>query len=76
MRKLLILMLVLLVSSAIGQVEEVSIKSGMQAPTFSLPDMDQNYISLRDFCGEKLRKPWKNKTKHVVVLSFFGVNHA
>lgn len=51
---------------------ENTIASGQEAPTFSLPDMDQNYISLRDFCGEKLRKPWKNKTKHVVVISFFA----
>ena len=49
-----------------------TITSGQEAPTFSLPDVDQNYISLRDYCGEKLRKPWKNKTKHVVVISFFA----
>ena len=42
------------------------------APTFSLPSLDQDYVSLRDFCGQELRKPWINKTKHVVVLSFFA----
>ena len=42
------------------------------APTFSLPALDQSYVSLRDFCGDKLRKPWINKTKHVVVVSFFA----
>jgi len=45
---------------------------GNDAPLFSLPDVDNEYIALRDLCGEKLRKPWKNKTKHVVVLSFFA----
>ena len=49
-----------------------SVFVGTEAPTFSLPDMNQQYFSLGDFCGKKLRKPWKNKTKHVVVLSFFA----
>jgi len=43
-----------------------------EAPTFSLPSLDQEYVSLRDFCGQELRKPWINKIKHVVVLSFFA----
>ena len=47
-------------------------KLDTDAPLFSLPDLNNNYIALRDLCGEKLRKPWKNKTKHVVVLSFFA----
>jgi thiol-disulfide isomerase/thioredoxin len=45
---------------------------GCESPTFSLPSLDQEYISLRDFCGKELRKPWINKSKHVVVLSFFA----
>jgi thiol-disulfide isomerase/thioredoxin len=45
---------------------------GKEAPTFSLPDLQQKYIALRDFCGPKLNKPWINKTKQVVVLSFFA----
>jgi thiol-disulfide isomerase/thioredoxin len=45
---------------------------GQPAPTFSLPNIDQKYVSLRDLCGKELRKPWKNKIKHVVVLSFFA----
>lgn len=49
-----------------------SLKVGDSAPTFSLPDLNNNYVFLRDFCGTKLRKPWINKTKHVVVLSFFA----
>ena len=49
-----------------------AVEPGSPAPTFSLPDLEQNYISLRDYCGEKLRKPWKNKEKHVVIISFFA----
>ena len=52
--------------------DSAKIITGNEAPTFSLPDMNQNYVSLRDLCGDKLRKPWKNKTKNVVVLSFFA----
>jgi thiol-disulfide isomerase/thioredoxin len=48
------------------------IRIGGCAPTFSLPKLDQKYISLRDYCGYELRKPWVNKIKHVVVLSFFA----
>lgn len=49
-----------------------TLKKGDLAPTFSLPDLDNTYIFLRDFSGTELRKPWINKTKYVVVLSFFA----
>lgn len=42
------------------------------APVFSLPDLNGNYIFLRDFCGGTLRKPWINKEKKAVVISFFA----
>lgn len=58
--------------SVFAQELEEPIKVGDEAPVFSLPDLNNNYIFLRDFCGEKLRKPWKNKTKYVVVISFFA----
>jgi thiol-disulfide isomerase/thioredoxin len=52
--------------------QNAEVKVGNEAPTFSLPTLQQEYIYLRDFCGEPLRKPWKNKTKHVIVISFFA----
>ena len=55
-----------------AQVSSANNWMGKEAPTFSLPDLNNDYIALRDLCGEKLRKPWKNKTKNVVVLSFFA----
>jgi thiol-disulfide isomerase/thioredoxin len=64
---ILILIFTLNFEVAIGQE-----KVGKEAPPFSLPDLSNEYIALRDLCGEKLRKPWKNKTKHVVVMSFFA----
>ena len=63
----LIILVVFMLQSMNGD-----IKKGAEAPAFSLPTIKNNYIALRDLCGEKLRKPWKNKTKHVVVLSFFA----
>ena len=62
-----ILLLVFCTQMLLGEIQP-----GNVAPVFSLPDINNKYIALRDICGEKLRKPWKNKTKHVVVLSFFA----
>jgi thiol-disulfide isomerase/thioredoxin len=45
---------------------------GQEAPTFALPDMAGATHFLRDYCGDSLRKPWKNKTRHVMVISFFA----
>ena len=42
-----------------------------KAPTFYLKTIDGKDFYLRDFCG-KLRQPWKNKTQHVLVISFFA----
>jgi thiol-disulfide isomerase/thioredoxin len=56
----------------LGQTKESPLKVGDPAPVFSLPDLQNNYIFLRDYSGQKLRKPWKNKTKYVIVLSFFA----
>jgi len=41
-----------------------------KAPTFVLRNLEGKDVFLRDYCG-KLRQPWKNKIKHVVILSFF-----
>lgn len=49
-----------------------SLKIGDVAPTFYLKDLENNDVFLRNYCGEKLRKPWKNKEKYVVVLSFWA----
>jgi thiol-disulfide isomerase/thioredoxin len=58
--------------ASIVHTQETTLEVGIEAPTFSLPTLEQNYISLRDYCGKTLRKPWKNKVKHVVILSFFA----
>lgn len=55
-----------------GQSAKIPIKVGDPSPVFSLPDLQNNYVFLRDYSGKKLRKPWKNKTKYVIVMSFFA----
>lgn len=72
MKAVLPVILMLSFTLLYGGNDSAKIIAGNEAPTFSLPDMNQNYVSLRDFCGDKLRKPWKNKVKNVVVLSFFA----
>ena len=51
--------------------QPVNLKIGDPAPLFVLKSLDDDRVFLRDYCGE-LRQPWKNKTKHVVLVSFFA----
>ena len=69
---IVIFVLTILYSNLLAQDTESPVKMGDQSPAFSLPDLQNNYIFLRDYNGEKLRKPWKNKTKYAVVISFFA----
>ena len=73
LRRLIFLIIVVLFSGVVfSQEKSDTLCIGCESPTFSLPSLDQEYVSLRDFCGQELRKPWINKIKHVVVLSFFA----
>ena len=51
--------------------QEKTIKIGALAPTFALKSLENEYIYLRDFCGE-LRPPIKDKKQQVVIISFFA----
>ncbi|NLE02254.1 MAG: TlpA family protein disulfide reductase [Fibrobacter sp.] len=42
------------------------------APTFSLPDLQGDRVSLRYYCGDTLQKPHLNNTRHFVILSFWA----
>ncbi len=46
-------------------------KVGEISPTFYLKTIDREDFYLRNYCG-KLRQPWKNKTQHIMVISFFA----
>ena len=70
--KLFIITQFFLLNVVLAQSETNKLEVGQAAPAFSLPDLQNEYVFLRDYSGEKLRKSWKNKTKHVVVLSFFA----
>jgi thiol-disulfide isomerase/thioredoxin len=68
-----IFILIGLATLCLGQNSSDSLKleEGYEAPSFCLPSFGQDYIYLRDYCGEQLRKPWL-KEKYVVVISFFA----
>ena len=65
------LVLLFVVSAQVTTQAEETLKVGAEAPKFVLKQLDSEDFFLSDVCG-KLRKPWKNKIKHVVVLSFFA----
>lgn len=73
-RTIILLLLVFLIGrSALYATESAPAPQiGEPAPTFYLKDLQNNDTFLRDFCGPKLRQPWKNKQKYVVVLSFWA----
>ncbi len=59
-------------SSAMGGKAD-SLKEGDSAPMFVLRDLKTDEpIYLRDFTGKSLRERSKNKTRHVIVLSFWS----
>lgn len=75
MKLIVLLGMIMLIGTAnlhAGDSTSTSLKEGDDAPTFYLKDLQGNDIFLRDFCGAELRQPWKNKTKYVIVLSFFA----
>jgi peroxiredoxin len=73
--RLLFLVLIGLSTSSIqaDQSEKVSLlQPGTKAPTFSLPTIDGDRVSLRTFCGDTLNKPLINPFHHIVILSFWA----
>ena len=52
--------------------DTLKVKIGDDSPSFYLRTIDNEDFFIRDYCGEKLRQPWKNKEKYTVILSFFA----
>jgi len=48
------------------------LKPQTAAPTFSLPSLNGDRISLRTYCGDTLLKSYVNKIHYTVVLSFWA----
>ncbi len=69
---IILIAMAIISTNLFAQASDNTIKVGDPSPIFSLPDLQNNYIFLRDYSGEKLRKPWKNKTKYAIVMSFFA----
>lgn len=66
-----LLLLLLIPFTLFSQQKVTAPKSGDTAPIFFLKTYDDEDFYLRDWCG-KLRQPWKQKTKHHIILSFFA----
>jgi peroxiredoxin len=45
---------------------------GTPAPSFSLPTLAGDRVSLSIYCGETLSKPFFNKARHTMILSFWA----
>lgn len=51
--------------------QTVELKVGDKAPKFYLRSLNGDDFFLSDYCG-KLRKPWIDSTKYIIVLDFFA----
>jgi thiol-disulfide isomerase/thioredoxin len=45
---------------------------GSEAPSFSLPTLSGDRVALSAYCGKTLSKPFINKVRHIVILSFWA----
>jgi len=72
MKRIILLIFILMMAGTARDNKMSAVRVGQPAPVFSLPDMNNTYVFLKDYTGEKLRKPWKNKVHHAVVISFFA----
>lgn len=61
-----------LVSFSGNAEENKLIAAGTAAPSFSLPSLSGDRVSLSAWCGEALSKPYVNKVRHTVILSFWA----
>jgi peroxiredoxin len=59
---------------AFGQKPQESklLAPGTPAPSFSLPTLSGDRMSLSIYCGETLSKPFFNKVRHTMILSFWA----
>jgi cytochrome c biogenesis protein CcmG/thiol:disulfide interchange protein DsbE len=61
--------------SALGGIsaeESKLLPPGLPAPSFSLPTLSGDRLALSAYCGQTLSKPFINKIRHIVILSFWA----
>jgi peroxiredoxin len=63
---------VLFVAGAYGADESKLLQPGTPAPSFSLPSLDGSRVMLNVWCGQTLAKPYLNKIRHVVIVSYWA----
>ncbi len=52
--------------------ESKLLPAGTPAPSFSLPSLSGDRVSLSTYCGATLSKPYLNKIRHTVIVSFWA----
>jgi cytochrome c biogenesis protein CcmG, thiol:disulfide interchange protein DsbE len=69
-----ILIIVSIAAFAIAQKPQESklLAPGTPAPSFSLPTLSGDRMSLSIYCGETLSKPYVNKVRQTMILSFWA----
>jgi thiol-disulfide isomerase/thioredoxin len=68
-----VLSIVIYSPMAAGTFTRDSLKAGSEAPVFVMRNLlTDSAVFLRDYTGKTLREPWKNKNRHVIVLSFWA----
>lgn len=66
-----IIILAILINPALSQDLKL-LPPGTPAPSFNLPDLAGNHVSLNAFCGPARSIPLINKTRQIVILSFWA----
>jgi cytochrome c biogenesis protein CcmG, thiol:disulfide interchange protein DsbE len=67
-----VVLLVALLAFAQKPQESKLLAPGTPAPSFSLPTLSGDRMSLSIYCGETLSKPFFNKVRHTMILSFWA----
>jgi cytochrome c biogenesis protein CcmG, thiol:disulfide interchange protein DsbE len=52
--------------------ERKLLPAGTAAPGFSLPSLSGDRVSLSMYCGKTLSRPYLNKVRHTVIVSFWA----
>lgn len=71
-QKAIVFLMFFVIALSSQTLDTLKIKIGEEAPTFYLRTLTGEDFYLRDYCGEKLRQPWKHKDKYTIILSFFA----
>ena len=73
MLKNIVFVVCLIVVSSFGTTADSALlKPGTKAPSFSLLQLGGPRVELYTLCGDTLQKPYLNKVRHTIILSFWA----